>query len=122
MKLIFLVANITALSFCSVQTPSASDTTRIPVESLLGTWIATSDSSRIEFKKDHFTLEIYPIIHANPYMFMIDSSNTISPSGFAANWPPYGCELKLLDSVSLEIKWNSVFYPETREIYKKQAK
>lgn len=122
MKQIFLVANITVLGFCSAQTPSASDTTRIPVESLSGTWIAVSDSSRIEFMKKQFMLEIYPIIHANPYMFMIDTANTVSSPGFAPNWPPYGCELNLIDSVTLEIRWTSVFYPETKGIYKKETK
>jgi hypothetical protein len=99
---------IAVVGSCYAQMPPV-DATRIAVTSLTGVWVTGDSSDFIEFKKMNGMLEIYPVVHANPYMFTIDIANTVSPVGVAPNWPPYDCKLALIDSVSLAITYYSVF-------------
>ena len=103
-----------------IETFSFQDnSSRIEVKLLVGFWETTDTiKRRIEFVNSDFELKL--IIPANhPYYFSIDSLQNVSSSGFYPNWPPYDCELKLITSDTLEIKYSQIGVKPYSEKYLK---
>jgi hypothetical protein len=51
------------------------------------------------------------------YEFLIDPLNKVATSGFIANWPPFNCDLNLISSDTLELRYYQLGVPETIEIF-----
>lgn len=91
----------------------------IDIKSLIGYW-QTTDSlkSRLEFI-DSCSYQIILDLKDNshPYYFIKsqEDKSKVSSSGYFPNWPPFNCDLNLIDSDTLEIRLSQV--GETTYIY-----
>jgi|GEM_PF-1007137 len=77
----------------------------INVKLLTGFWQTTdSPQTIIEFIDSNFyeiTLDLKDSAH--PYYFLKDKENNVNTSGFYPNWPPFSCDLKLIEPGILEV-------------------
>lgn len=89
--------------------------TSIDIKSIVGFW-QTTDSlkSKIQFIDSSWYEVILDLKdNAHPYYFIKDRQDTskISSSGFYPNWPPFDCNLSLIDSETLEIRLSQMGVP-----------
>ncbi len=81
------------------------DSTRVDAKLIVGFW-ESSDSKkyRIEFIDEQWAVKLKADVGvAGGYFFSKDSLNRITMNGYAPNWPPYDCGLKLISIDTLEI-------------------
>jgi hypothetical protein len=126
-KLIFI------LFFLALAEPSIAQTVgnggketskylKIAVNDIVGNWY-TIDSAhtKISFvNSNNRYMYIEGIQHGvGNYGFSVNS-DSISVNGMAANWPPYDCTLRLINSKHLEISFSQFFIKESyKVIYKR---
>ena len=82
----------------------------IDIKSLAGFW-ETTDSlkTKIEFiDSSWYQLTLDLKNNSHPYFFSKGKTNTVSSSGFYPNWPPFSCDLNLIDSKTLEMTFSIV--------------
>jgi len=89
--------------------------TSIDTKSLVGYW-QTTDSlkAKIEFIDSSWYQLILDLKNnSHPYYFIKDKQDTskVSSSGFYPNWPPFDCDLNLIDSETLEIRLSQMGGP-----------
>jgi hypothetical protein len=92
-------------------TPTPNTHQKISTNAIIGNWYSTdSNAHKITFIKtnNHF-VEIDGIRHGvSNYLFTVDG-DSMSVKGTASNWPPYDCNLKLLNAKLLEIEFYYLF-------------
>jgi hypothetical protein len=93
------------------QTPTPNTHQKISTNAIIGNWYSTdSNAYKISFiqTNNHF-VEIDGIRHGvSNYLFTVDG-DSMSVKGTASNWPPYDCNLKLLNAKLLEIEFYYLF-------------
>ena len=83
----------------------AHEKVKIPVERILGNWIAEDEEDfEIQFIDEAFRVQLMPQVYINPFGFLIENDSIVSV-GVAMNWPPYYCFLTLDDEDVLEVKY-----------------
>lgn len=84
--------------------------TSIDVKLLTGFW-QTTDSlkTKIEFIDSTWYQLILDLKdNSHPYFFIKDKQDKVSSSGFYPNWPPFSCDLNLIDPETLEISFSQI--------------
>jgi hypothetical protein len=91
---------------------------KILLTDIIGNWYAV-DSTRSKISFVNLNNVIVEIDGLNEgvgnYSFLVDG-DSMSVNGTAANWPPYNCTLRLLNSKHLEIEFYQFFSKETSKI------
>ncbi|WP_157454274.1 hypothetical protein [Crocinitomix catalasitica] len=83
----------------------AHEKVKIPVERILGNWIAEDEEDfEIQFIDEAFMVQLMPQVYINPFGFRIENDSIVSV-GVAMNWPPYYCFLTLDDEDVLVVKY-----------------
>lgn len=84
--------------------------TSIDARLILGVWEATDSSKvRFEFVDSGYQIVLNPKSINRPYFFPKNKeNNTVLSSGCYPNWPPFNCDLKLLDDGSLKISFSQL--------------
>jgi hypothetical protein len=100
----------------------ANKNIKISLIDIVGNWYAIDSSAfKISFKKiNNSFVDIEGIKHGvGNYSFIVDG-DSISVNGTAANWPPYNCTIRLINSKQLEIEFYQFFSKETtKTIYRR---
>jgi hypothetical protein len=88
------------------------DTTTIDTKLLEGFW-ETTDSlkSTIQFIDSSFKVILHVRNNYHPYYLSKDKQNRVSTSGYYPNWPPFFCNLNLLEPKVLEISFSQLGVP-----------
>ena len=84
--------------------------TNIDVKLLIGFW-QTTDSlkTKIEFIDSTWYQLILDLKeNSHPYFFIKDKQDKVSSYGFYPNWPPFSCNLNLIDPETLEISFSQI--------------
>jgi len=97
---------------------AADKENKISLIDIIGNWYSVdSSASKISFIKiSSYFVDIDGIKHGvGNYSFRV-YGDSISAKGTAANWPPYDCTIRLLNSKSLEIEFYTFLSTRTTKI------
>jgi len=117
--LIFIFISLVVIAQARVyDLREANKDIKILLTDIIGNWYSIdSPKSTISFiTLNNRIVDIDGIKHGvGNYSFIVDG-DSISVNGTAANWPPYYCTLRLLNSTHLKIEFYQFFSKETTKV------
>ncbi|MBK7762509.1 MAG: hypothetical protein IPI46_03950 [Bacteroidetes bacterium] len=121
-SIILLLLTLSTNVLCQTGKPiqsEANESTKIALSDILGDWypIDSLVAPQITFRQMGNSLVVIDGIKhgVGNYSFIVEGDG-ISVNGIAANWPPYDCTLRLLNSKDLEIEFYLFLSTKTTKI------
>lgn len=97
------------------------DKPSIDAKLLAGVWVsADTFKYKIEFKDEGYDMTLRSVPPDFFYYFSKDSTGQVSSSGYYPQWPPHGCDLKVLAGDTLQVGHSQIGPPYSVVKYVKE--